>query len=322
MFEAIPGFYKLNLMTPMTVMAKDLSTLASQDAIMTEAMHIAKYIGTPQLDNRVVSRLAAVNIGVRDAVQIARLPSYVSEGGNLLLPDLTQWNRTFEGRQSHRKVLDAIHADARRTIVTASNTSDKAPLFQGVLVSPSGEVIGQSELFSLPLQFMGYGVAAMNKVLMAGLQGRDRSLMSGIMGMLILGTVANYFKMGNMAWQNKTYTEMAIDSWEASGIGGFWLGDINLMIERMSGNNLGLRPMFGADPKFGGEDDSFVGATDLLGPALGMVPDMYRAFTDDTISATERAQIIRRMLIYNNVLWWNGLARNIATNTGEIAEEF
>jgi len=137
--------------------------------------------------------------------------------------------------------------------------------------------------------------------------------------MLVMAAFSNYLKMPENAWRNKTYPDIILDAYESSGIGGFWFGDINNMIERMSDNNVGLRPAMGLDPKFG-KESSVADRVDVLGPGPSTLFDFSRAFWDAEMSSTERAQTIRRAIPYNNVLWWAGITRNMATTAGEAVE--
>ena len=117
----------------------------------------------------------------------------------------------------------------------------------------------------------------------------------------------------------KQYRDILIEAYENAGFGGFWFGDVNQIIERMSGQQYGLRPLVGAKNRFGG-DVSVADRIDLLGPGPSTVFDVSRAFWDPDLTATNRAQLIRRIVPYNNVLWWAGISRNLAQTTGEAFE--
>lgn len=310
--EIVPDFYKFVGLTPFTMAMKDLTMYTAMHVIMRDARAIA----AGAADEKTVARLAAAGVGLPEASLLARMP-VIERNHGVLQADLREWQLTPDGRRASRFLLDAVHSEARRGIVTPSS-ADKPLIMHGIWASSEGRKIAETDLMTLPFQFMSYGIGAMQKVTLSALQGRDRAVVGGMMSMLMLGMMANYFKMPNVAWQNKTNGETLLEAWEASGLGGFWFGDINLMIERASGNQIGARPLFGMDPKYGDGDE--INVTDALGPGFGTVYDLARAFTDADASATERAQIIRRAILFNNVIYWKRLSTNMANNVGEAFE--
>jgi hypothetical protein len=316
--DRMPGYFKLTLLTPWTTFMKDWVSIGSAHQTMKRSIEVSQAIlAGNQPDPKTVELLAATGINVRDALALAQMPHEIADGKSIIVPLVKEWEGP-EGDRARNLMLNAIHGEMRRAIVTPS-TGDRSALFEGVLAS-KGKVVAESDLLTLPLQFMSYGLAAHQKVLISALQGRDQQVLMGMTMMMLMAVFSNYLKMPENAWRNKTYPDIMLDAYEASGIGGFWFGDTNNMIERLSNHGVGLRPAMGLDPKFG-KDSSVADRIDILGPGPSTVIDFSRAFWDPEMSSTERAQTIRRALPYNNVLWWAGITRNMATTTGEALEQ-
>lgn len=299
----LPPFFRLTGLSPWTAMSKDVTMLATQHRIID----MARKLDDPQN----VTNLAALGISKTDARMIARMPT--EEINGLTLPAVNQWEGP-DGRKARRLFLDALAGEAQRVIVTPS-IADRSLLFSGVRAS-RGQKRAENDWYSVPLQFLSYGIAANQKVLLSGLQGRDHSAVMGAFAMLVAGVISNYLRTPSSAMMNKTYDELILEGYEASGLGGFWFSDLNSKIEQATRHTVGLRPWLGMDPRFGKTTE--VGDyVDLLGPAPATYYDIYNAFTDPDYSATNRAQAIRRAIPYNNVIWWAGFSRDIATLTGK-----
>lgn len=302
----VSPFLKLVGQTHWTVMLKDLTMFTAQHKVMDLARNID--VG----DN--AFKLAAIGVSKRNAKLLGSMP--VDQHGSIILPAIQNWEGA-DGRLARTILLDAIQAEARRAIVTPS-FADKSLLFQGI-VARKGKVVFENDLMTLPLQFMSYGLAASQKVLLSGLQKRDQNALMGVFGLFVLGMASNYLKQPQTATMNKSLEEWLIEGYESSGIGGFWFSDLNQMIERYTYNTVGLRPLFGADPRFGKTTD--VGDLfDAAGPSIGTLADVVSAFADPEKSATNRAQAIRRAVPYNNVIWWGFMARDLATAAGKAAQ--
>jgi len=312
--ERIPGYFKMVGLTPWTVFWKDMTMFAAQHTVMADAIKIASGANDVAAET---SRLAALGMNTRDMKLLGRMEVEINDGGKLILPNIDKWAGS-DGIKAKQLLLDAIHAEARRAIVTPS-IGDKSLMFYGVW-EKDGNVLAESDLMTLPMQFLSYGVGAHNKLLTSALQGRDKHVVGGIFMMIMGGILSNYLKTPENAWRNKSYMERVVDGYEAAGIGGFWFGDINHTLEQMSNNSFGIRPALGLDPKFGSANKSVADYSDAAGPGLATAFDLSRAFWDSDLTSTQRAHIIRRAVPYNNVLWWSGIARNMAQDTGELFE--
>lgn len=308
--KSIPGFFKLVGLTHWTTIAKDLTMLGAQHKVMD-------LVKNPRAPGN-MEKLAALGINPRDAKLLASMPT--EQHGRIILPAVQNWVGA-DGRQARTLLLDAIHGEARRAIVTPS-IADKSLMFSGLWTTRKGvrelgktgkrgDGFVETDLMTLPLQFMSYGIAASQKVLMSGLQDRDQNLLMGAAAMMAMGMFSNYLKQPQTATMNKSPTEWLIEGYESSGVGAFWFSDLNQMLERYSYNTLGIRPLVGADPRFG-KTTGVGDLVDAAGPSLGTLSDVLMAFADPEKSASNRAQAIRRAVPYNNVVWWGSITRDVA----------
>jgi len=312
LMKAQPGFFKMVGLTPWTMFWKNLALFSAQHTVMKIAQKVVAGTAT----QKEIARLAALNINVRDMKLLGSMKVNINDGGKLILPAVDDWTGV-DGQRARELLLTAIHGEVRRVIVTPS-LGDRSLMFSGVW-EQGGKKLGESDLMTLPLQFLSYGVAAHNKILVSGLQGRDANMVGGMLMMVMAGMYASYLKTPENAWRNKNLADKLVEGYENSGVGGFWFGDVNQTLERMSGHQFGIRPALGLDPRFG-KADGPADRLDVTGPAISTIYDLSRAFWDSEISATNRAQLIRRAVIYNNVLWWSGFGRNVATDVGETFE--
>jgi hypothetical protein len=301
--KAVPGFFKMVGLTHWTVMTKDMLMFGAQHKVM----QLAKAVD----EGNNAFKLASMGISRRDAKLLASMPS--EQHGNLILPAVQNWAGP-DGQRARTLLIDAIHGEARRAIVTPS-FADRSLLFNGV-AARKGKVVAESDLMSLPLQFMSYGIAASQKVLMSGLQGRDQSFFMGALAMMFLGMFSNYLKQPQTATMNKSTGEWLLEGYEASGVGAFWFSDLNQMIERYSSNSLGIRPALGIDPRFG-KTTNVGDFIDAAGPSIGTLYDVGSAFLDPELTPSNRAQAIRRAVPYNNVIWWGSITRDLATKSAQ-----
>ena len=301
--KTVPGFFKMVGLTHWTVITKDMLMFGAQHKVM----QLAKAVD----EGNNAFKLGSMGISRRDAKLLASMPT--EQHGNLILPAVQNWSGP-DGQRARTLLIDAIHGEARRAIVTPS-FADRSLLFNGVLAR-KGKVVAESDLMSLPLQFMSYGIAASQKVLMSGLQGRDQSFFMGALAMMFLGMFSNYLKQPQTATMNKSTGEWLLEGYEASGVGAFWFSDLNQMIERYSRNTVGLRPTLGIDPRFG-KTTNVGDYIDAAGPSIGTIYDVGAAFLDPELTASNRAQAIRRAVPYNNVIWWGSITRDLATKSAQ-----
>jgi hypothetical protein len=316
------GLYKITGLTSLTTWQKIMAGLAAQHSVMNEARLVGEAaIAGTRPDPAAVLRLGAMGISIRDAVLLSKMPVQHYQGGMLIMPAVDQWQHLgAEGRQARALLVNALHAEMRRTIVTPS-IGDVSTVFKGVWTS-KGKVKFQSDLLMLPMQFLSYGMGAHNKLLTSAIQGRDRSTAMGLFYTYLSGIFAAWLLADEQEWRRKTYDQVLADGFDRSGIGGFWFNGLNAQIERASNSRLGLRRLVGIEPDFKPDPQRNVtNAIGAAGAAPGYFADLSRAFWDTSVTGSQRARIIRRGIPYNNVFWWSSVFDTMANEAADAIGE-
>lgn len=183
----------------------------------------------------------------------------------------------------------AMRKESDRVIVIPGQ---EKPLFMS---NEMGQVIGQ---------FRSFVFSATQRVLIAGLQKQDHNALGGAFSLISMGMFVYFIKQLErgqpISDDPKAWVMEGIDRSGAAGI----LGEINMMVEKVSGNTLGMRPLLDIDAP----SSKFVAhsiSQSILGPTFGsLLTDTFKALN----SATSEGELtesdirnIRRMLPYNNL---------------------
>jgi hypothetical protein len=313
--DQVPNLYKISGLTSLTTWQKTMTGLAAQHSVMEQAIAVGEALRAGRApDQKMLLRLNAMGIGPRDALLLSQMPVERYQGGRLILPDIDNWKGLgANGRRAREVLLNGIHAEMRRTVITPS-VGDRSTVFNGVWTR-GGKVVAENDIMTIPMQFLSYGMGAHNGLLISALQGRDRTLVMGMFSLLLMGMFANWLKTDSKVWQAKTLDQLVSDGFDSSGIGGFWFSNLNTQIERASSGELGVRPLLGIRTGYD-KQTADKGLASGLGVAPGYFYDLSRAFWDSSISATERAQLIRKGVPYNNVVWWARVFDEMASGIG------
>ena len=202
---------------------------------------------------------------------------WITNAGNWDSPDLAQMYGA------------AMRKESDRVIVIPGQ---EKPLFMS---NEMGQVIGQ---------FRSFVFSSTQRVLIAGLQGQDHNALGGAFSLISMGMFVYYIKQLErgqpLSDDPKAWVMEGIDRSGAAGI----LGEINMMVEKVSGNSLGMRPLLDIDAP----SSKFVAhsiSQSILGPTFGsLLTDTFKALN----SATSEGELtesdirnIRRMMPYNNL---------------------
>ena len=321
-------FYILNGLTPWTHMIKEMHGLVAMHRLIEDSLKWAD----GSLDKFGRRRLASFGIDEKTALTIAKMP--IQKNGDQILANAQEWTRFKGGTIAQRKLATAIYADVQRTIVTPS-VADRPNMMQGV-IRINNE--GISELMNNPLmrglgfektdyggkfnnaymallfQFYSYGVSSVKRIGTNVLQNRDgaSAAVSGAIGMVTLGFVADWFKSGDY-YSSKDFGEKIVRAVELSGITTL-AGDMNYMVETISGGffdtPMGVRPMLGLDGRFGTPDETDAWG-EITGASPGMLFDLHKAFTSDDLSERQRHAIFRRSIPGNSLWFWDDEFRSV-----------
>ena len=202
---------------------------------------------------------------------------WITNSGNWDSPDLAQMYGA------------AMRKESDRVIVIPGQ---EKPLFMS---NEMGQVIGQ---------FRSFIFSATQRVLIAGLQRQDHNALGGAFSLIGMGMFVYYIKQLERGQPlSDDPAAWVMEGIDRSGVAGS-LGEINMMLEKVSGNTLGMRPLLDIDAP----SSKFVAhsiSQSILGPTFGsLLTDTFKALN----SATSEGELsesdirnIRRMLPYNNL---------------------
>lgn len=156
------------------------------------------------------------------------------------------------------------------------------------------------------LQFRSFILSATQRVLVAGLQKQDEAQMMGFIGLIGAGTTTYFIKQAlsgrEISDDPAVWVMEGIDRSGAIGL----LGEINNTVEKMSSNNIGLRPLFGIDEVNMKQVNRTV-TESLLGPTFGSLLSTTvaanNAITSGDPITDSDVRAIRRILPYQNLFF-------------------
>lgn len=289
-------YYIMNLMAPMTDMNKRWQMLVTQHYVIEDMQRLV----AGKLTKKQRMHLASLGIDEDFARQVLPWTDPSDTGMNLL--QVQNW----PDADARARMLAVLAAEARRSIPTAG-PSAKSVMSRGFMgMDPDRR---EWPLVTMPFQFMTFGMAATQRILISGLQGRDASGLAGALAVVGMAYLGNYMRTPEHVWEQTPEADRWYRAVEMSGILGS-VSDFNQLLELASFGEMGARPMLGMPHAFGGEYDSWDATGTLVGAAGANPLNMYRAFTDPSLSDWERLSIYRRAVPLNNLFYLDGLARD------------
>ncbi|MEK0411876.1 MAG: hypothetical protein RJA03_389 [Pseudomonadota bacterium] len=286
-WAASAPYYLLNGVGPLTFFLKNYTGFVASDILARRIFKVAEGKAT----KKELEFLASYSISQEDALRIASEPFEKDRG--LIFTNSTNW----KDKNSVTKFFSAVESIQRRVITTPS-AADKPNIVMGVLGSGATKI--ESQMLTLPFQLKGWGFAANNKILLSALQGRDANVMAGALGMFGIAYLMNMIKTPDFVWQKQSEAEKLLKAFESSGIAGIY-GDINFMAETASQDTIGIRPLFGMEPKFGQESDAYDAAGEITGPGVSKIFDIVKAFNGGVPKDKARETI--RAIPLNDLFW-------------------
>jgi len=248
-----------------------------------------------------IERLAAAGINEKLAQRFARQweEAGAQKGDHLFLANTEEWSD-----QALVREFRAIMAQEVNTAVITPHAADKL----NFMSKPVGSVL---------MQYRGFGVSATQRIMMSAMQQRDKQALIGITSMIALAGMMDYIRRPD-------YVELEVDEQifravEKSGVTGVF-SDINSAIEIASGNQYGLRSVFGFQPVI--KDPTWAERT---GAPLGAVGTQWLNFvyalTDGAATGDEQASAMRYMIPYNNLWFWSDMWTRAQRSAAEVIEE-
>jgi len=119
-----------------------------------------------------------------------------------------------------------------------------------------------TEIGSLLTQFKSFGQGAFVRMLTAGMQEKDGAFWQGALMIVALAGIVNEIKRAQYGMEgDETFDQKLINAIDRSGLLGFFT-DINNVTEKLTDNQIGVRPIFGEESY-----PTYAGA--MAGAALG-----------------------------------------------------
>lgn len=164
-----------------------------------------------------------------------------------------------------------------------------------------------SEMGGLIAQFKKWAFSSTQRIAMRGLQERDKNQMIGLMLLMMGGAAVDAIRteQSGKSYDKKKASEKLIDAFDRSGAGGIF-SDINNNFERLTNNQMGLRPLLGAKRPYGTYRDLFNNpVVDVFGPTssqLANISDIMWAWGTGSYNHHD-ARNVRRLIPFQNI-WW------------------
>lgn len=290
--------YVLNGVGILTHYQKAYTGLVASHIMINKIKNVAEGVHTP----KELEFLASYGISSDDAKLMAKMPIETDRGINFA--NTANWS----DRDLARKFYDSVTGIQRRVINTAG-PADKPAIMMGIL--GKGADRSDASLLSVPFQLRTWSMAATNKIMLSGLQGRDASFMSGSLMMLGASYLMLDLKTPDKVWKDMGMDERILSSLEHSGIFG-WYGDMPHTLEQLTQDKFGIRPALGMKPKFGQMSDEYTATGELLGPAPSKMIDLYKAFSSPSATSRDKSRAIVNSIPFNNMIWIPRTMRTMA----------
>lgn len=220
-----------------------------------------------------------------------------------------------EGLQKVERLREALsqadHPDERASLASELEAARRD-------VGRSGR--WQQPLLSLPFQLHVFAMTSGPKILHGLFSSSERNQIGSIMSLVLAGMTVTYLKahdpIGGLttssdkqrkqayAWDKMTWGEFAWSSWEYSNLGAIFT-DVAKNVTALS-RAAGHDPSFGAIPDVDPQDHSL---RDEIGSSFGVAPALLYGLVEPFVrndSRDKEADAIRRVIPFNNVIWWKG----------------
>jgi len=248
-----------------------------------------------------IEKLAAAGISESWAKRFARqwTEAGSQKGDSLFLANTEAWT----DREAVNRFRAILASEVNVAVITPG-AADKFNFMSGA--------VGKTMM-----QYRSFGLAATQRVLMSGLQARDRSALLGALSMVALAAIVDSARRPD--YIDLDMSEVMFRSVETSGVLGIF-SDINSALEIASGNQFGLRPMLGFNPLI--KDTNWASRTGAIaGAAPSQFLQLLYAVSDPDATASEQARAYRYTLPFNNVVWWDDIVTRQQRGLAETLED-
>ncbi len=286
----------INLLALWTQKAQEFAGVLTQHYMVEAAIRLRD--GTASAED--VTRMAHYGFDVVKATRIA--DAYEAAGrqsaGSLRIANTEAWGDRALVDEFRAALKTAVDSQVVRPGAADTPMFMSAPLAQGLLL------------------YKRFGISATQRVLAAGLQRRDMMVVGGMLSSVAIAWFFADPPAGDRDKNPIFSAQRLATAIEKSGVLGIFT-DVNNAMELVSGQNVGVRPLLGLDPPLYAKRGSWA---DQLGAALGPAVNPWLtltwALTDPDAKSDERAGAIRRMIWFNNQIWFDPIFRALSREAG------
>lgn len=274
---AAEKFGKINLMDYWTTAMKQLHAVTMQTSIINDL-----------LKGKIDKRLKRLGIDDANAINISKeLKKHAKNINGTWISNAKNW----DSPELERMWGAALRKESDRVIVMPGQ---EKPLFMS------------KELGKTIFQFRTFMFSSTQRVLIAGIQGQDANYIGGLISMIGLGMMAYAFKQWDAGRPlSDNPTDWIFEGIDRSGSLGVIM-EANNTLEKMSGQNYGLRKVFGASQpasRFASRhwQEAMMGPT--FGSLITTTGKVLGATTQDREWSDSDTRAMRRLLPYQNLMF-------------------
>lgn len=271
-----------SLMAPWNASLKQFAGIVTQARVLKACEAWAN----GKIRSKEMANLAKLGIDEVTAIRInEQFKKYGENSSGVYLARMDRW----DDAELSTIYKAAMNKEVDRIIVTPGQ--DK-PLFMS------------KDWGAIFMQFKSFGIAAAQRVMLAGLQRHDAEALQGAITMVGLGMLVHYLKTPKDRMSDNP-ADWVVNGLDRSGLFG-WFFDINNTMEKLSSGRFGLSRFTGEQA---GRYQSRNIAGTLGGPTVGTVEDMVRVMAkfggEDWTEADTRA--FRRQIPFQNLFYMRWL---------------
>jgi hypothetical protein len=287
MGRATSTFFTVNLMNQWTDAMKSMAALTIGTRIVEESRKWASgAIGQAEIE-----KLARGGI---DQDMARRIAEQADKHGEKLKHSVIARTDLWDDAEAAQAYRAALGKDINIVIITPGK--GELPNF---ISKP---------LASLFFMYKSFGIAAMQRSLVAGLQERHLAFLNGTAMLVGLGAMVDAirYKQTGHGDDNRPLADRMMNAIDRSGALG-WFTDVNNGIETVTDNQFGIRPMLGAGRNYRSDEWSKAGV--VLGPMVQQAKNAARVMTGavDGQMDQHEAKAARSLLLGNKVFWADGV---------------
>jgi len=305
MGNATQQFFNISLMNQWNESVKTMASLITGSRIIEESANWAG--GTISKLER--TKLSNVGIDRRSARIISeQTEKHGMTGDRVRIAKTHLWDQTDEVQEARRAYTGALGKEINRIIVTPG--SGEIPLFMS------------KPLMTLLFQFKTFAISATHRTLTPGLQLKDQNFMMGNIALFGLGALVNEIRQHQLSKgkrRNQKFGDWVTSSIERGGNLGF-ISDMNQMLETLTDNRVGVRPLLGAARPYN-STQAKIGV--FGGPIVQQVSNVGRVLWDigpgDADDQTSKA--LRRISYLGSTFWADGIFDVVEDGANALFEE-